>query len=135
MRGRRSPRGRRDDHRKLRGGQRTSDPAHPPGEEGVDRRRGAGGVRGGQGPRLDPPGPHVGQELVRDFGQHLFSQAGHAEDVVPPPVDVVPERNELDRGEGREGGGGGGGGEESLIETWKKRDEMKHTLFRLIFGV
>lgn len=56
---------------------------------------GAGGVGRWQGARFDPSGPHVGQELVGDLGEHLLRQASHAEDVVPSPVDVVSERNEL----------------------------------------
>lgn len=45
--------------------------------------------------RLDPAGPHVGQELVGDLGQDVFGEPGHAQDVVPCPVDVVSERDEL----------------------------------------
>lgn len=67
----------------------------------MESRRRTGGVRRGQGPGFDPPGPHVGQELVRDFGEHFLSQASHAEDVVTPSVNVVSERNELLRGEER----------------------------------
>lgn len=78
---------------------RLLDPAYPSGEEGVDGWRWAGGVRRWQRARLDPSGPHVGQELVGDFGEHFLSQAGHAEDVVTPSVDVVSERDKLCRGE------------------------------------
>lgn len=72
--------------------------AYPSGEKGVDSWWWTGGVRRWQGPRFDASGPHVGQELVGDFSEHLFSQTGHAEDVVSSPVDVVSERNELRRG-------------------------------------
>ena len=65
----------------------------------MDSRWGTGGVRRWQGAGFDPSGPHVGQELVRDFGEHFFSQASHAEDVASPSVDVVSERNKLWRGE------------------------------------
>lgn len=61
----------------------------------MDGRRWTGGVRRGQGAGFDPSGPHVGQELVRDLSEHLFSQTSHAEDVVPSSVDVVSERNKL----------------------------------------
>lgn len=59
--------------------------------------RWAGGVGRRQGPRFDPSGPHVGQELVRDLGEYFLGQASHAEDVVPSPVNVVSERNKLGR--------------------------------------
>lgn len=39
--------------------------------------------------------PHVGQELLRDLGQHVLGQPCHAEDVVSTPVHVVPERHKL----------------------------------------
>lgn len=58
-----------------------------------------GGVRRRQGAGFDPSGPHVGQELVRDFSEHFLSEASHAEDVVTPSVNVVSERNKLRRGE------------------------------------
>lgn len=61
----------------------------------MDGRRRAGGVRRRQRARLDPPGPHVGQELVGYFGEHFLRQASHAEDVVAPPVNVVSEGNKL----------------------------------------
>ena len=79
----------------LKRGLRPLDSAYPSAEEGVDGRGGTGGVRGRQGARFDPSGPHVGQELVRDFGENFLSEACHAEDVVPPPVDVVSEGDEL----------------------------------------
>lgn len=60
-----------------------------------------GGVRRWQGAWFDPSGPHVGQELVWDFGEHFLGQASHAEDVVSPPVNVVSERNKLWRKEER----------------------------------
>lgn len=70
----------------------------------MDGRWWTGGVGRWQGARFDPSGPHVGQELVRDFGEHFLSQASHAEDVVSPPVDVVSERDELWRREdGKQG--------------------------------
>lgn len=55
---------------------------------GVGRRQRAG---------FDPSGPHVGQELVGDLGQHFLGQAGHAEDVVTASVNVVAERDELEK--------------------------------------
>ncbi len=57
-----------------------------------------GGVGGGRqrGPGFDPPALHEGQQLVRDLRQDVLSQSSHAQDLVPWPVDVVPERNELD---------------------------------------
>lgn len=45
--------------------------------------------------RLYPAGPHVGEELVRDLSQDVFSEPGHAQDVAPSSVNVVPEWNEL----------------------------------------
>lgn len=58
---------------------------------------GGGGVVGrGAGAWFDAPGSHVGEELVRDLSQDLFGQTGHTENVVPPAVDVVTERNKLD---------------------------------------
>lgn len=56
---------------------------------------GAGGVGRGQRAWLDPPGPHVGQELVWDLRKHFLSQAGHAEDVVAAAIDVVSKRDKL----------------------------------------
>lgn len=47
-------------------------------------------------PRLDPSALHEGQQLVGDLGQDVFGQPGHAEDLVPRPVDVVSERDELE---------------------------------------
>lgn len=61
----------------------------------MDSRWWTRGVRRWQGAWFDPPGPHVGQELVRDFGKHFLSQASHAEDVVTSTVDIVSERNKL----------------------------------------
>lgn len=55
----------------------------------------AGGVGRGQRPRFDPPGPHVGQELVWDLCKHFLGQAGHAEDVVATAIDVVSKRDKL----------------------------------------
>lgn len=66
----------------------------------LSRRR----VGGRRGRRLDPAGPHVGEELVGDFSQDVLGESGHAQNVVPGPVDVVSERNKL-------GGQGWGGGE------------------------
>lgn len=61
--------------------------------------------RGGERrPRLDPSALHEGQQLVGDLGQDVFGQPGHAEDLVPRPVDVVSERDELEAG-GQEGDG------------------------------
>lgn len=104
------------------------DPAHPPGEEGVERGWRAGGVGRGQRAWFDPPGPHVGQELVWDLRKHLLSQAGHAEDVVATAIDVVPERDKLQRdkegkgacrGEEQEGRRSrkGGGAEKEVLRT------------------
>lgn len=58
-----------------------------------------GGVGGdGQGGAgFNPPTLHEWQQLVRDLCQDILSQSGHAQDLVPWPVDVVPERNKLDR--------------------------------------
>lgn len=89
------------------------DPAHPPGEEGVQSGWWAGGVGRGQGAWFDPPGPHVGQELVWDLGENFLGQAGHAEDVVATAIDVVSKRDKLGREkEGRNQVGGEGTGEE-----------------------
>lgn len=62
------------------------------GLEGLARRR----VGGRCWRRLYPAGPHVGQELLRDLGQDVFGETGHAQDVVPGSVDVVPKRNKLE---------------------------------------
>lgn len=61
----------------------------------MESRWGAGGVGRGQRTGFDPPGPHVGQELVWDLCKDLLSQAGHAEDVVATAIDVVSERDKL----------------------------------------
>lgn len=53
--------------------------------------------------RLNAPGPHVVQELLRDLRQDVLGQASHAQDVVAPGVDVIPERHKLEREEGRTG--------------------------------
>lgn len=53
------------------------------------------GIRGWKRAGFDSSGPHVGQELVRDFGEDFLSQSSHAKDVVSSPVDVVSERNKL----------------------------------------
>lgn len=45
--------------------------------------------------RLDPSRPHVGKELVGDLGQDVLGEAGHAQDVVPCAVDVIPEWDKL----------------------------------------
>lgn len=74
--------------------------AYPSCEKGVDSWWWTGSVRRWQGTRFDPPGSHVGQELVGNFSQHFFSQTGHAEDVISSSVNVVSERNKL-RGEAR----------------------------------
>lgn len=55
----------------------------------------AGGVRRGQRPRFDPPGPHVGQELVWDLREYFLSQAGHAKDVVATTIDIISKRDKL----------------------------------------
>lgn len=73
------------------------DPAYPSGEKGVDGWRWTGGVGRWQRAGFDPPGSHVGQELVGDLSQHFLSQAGHAENVVTTSVNVVPERDELEK--------------------------------------
>lgn len=73
------------------------DPAYPSGEEGVDGWRWTRGVGRRQRAGFDPSGPHVGQELVGDLGQHFLGQAGHAEDVVTASVNVVAERDELEK--------------------------------------
>lgn len=39
---------------------------------------------------------HERQQLVWDLCQDILSQAGHAQDLVPRAVHVVPERDELD---------------------------------------
>lgn len=67
----------------------------------MDSRWWTGGVRRWQGAWFDPSGPHVGQELVRDFGEHFLGQASHAEDVVTSSINIVSERNKLQRGEER----------------------------------
>lgn len=62
----------------------------------MDGWRWTGGVWRWQRARFDPPGSHVGQELVGDLGQHFLGQAGHAENVVTASVNVVAERDELE---------------------------------------
>lgn len=52
-------------------------------------------VGGGHRQRLDPSRPHEGKELVRDLGQDVFGEAGHAQDVVPCAVDIIPEWDKL----------------------------------------
>lgn len=71
---------------------------------------GGGGGHGGRvraggqrGPGFDPSALHEGQQLVGDLRQDVLSQAGHAQDLVPRPVDVVPERNELEGRRGKNG--------------------------------
>ena len=56
-------------------------------------------VRGGCGVGFDPSALHVGDELVRDLRQHVFSEPRHAQHVVPRPVHVIAEGDEL-RGRG-----------------------------------
>lgn len=68
-----------------------------------------GGVRRWQGAWFDPSGPHVGQELVWNFGEHFLSQPSHAEDVVSPSVNVVSEGHELEERSGGEEWRRGGG--------------------------
>ena len=53
------------------------------------------GGAGKAGLGFDPAGLHEGQDLVRDFRQHVLGQPGHAQHLVPCAVDVVPERNKL----------------------------------------
>lgn len=45
--------------------------------------------------RFNPPGPHVGQELVGDLSQHIFGEPGHAQDVVSSAVNIVSEWDKL----------------------------------------
>lgn len=49
----------------------------------------------GRRQRLDPSCPHVGEELVGDLGQDVLGKAGHAQDVVTRPVDIIPEWDKL----------------------------------------
>lgn len=79
------------------GGLGPSDPAYPSGVERVDGRGRTRGIRWRLGAWFDPSGPHVGEKLVGDFGEHFFSQTSHAQNVVSSPVDVVSERNKLTR--------------------------------------
>ena len=72
-------------------------PACPSSDLGLDGLS-RGGVRRGRGQGLDAPGPHVGQELVGDLCQDIFSQPCHAQDVVPCPVNVVSEGDKLGEG-------------------------------------
>lgn len=91
----RSRRGSRDQQIWQQPQPQPLDPAHPPGEEGVESGWWAGGVGRGQRAWFDPPGPHVGQELVWDLCKYFLSQAGHAEDVVATAIDVVSKRDKL----------------------------------------
>lgn len=53
--------------------------------------------RGGEGrSRLNSSALHERQQLVGDLGEDIFSQPGHAEDLVARSVDVVSERNKLE---------------------------------------
>lgn len=61
----------------------------------MESRGGAGGVRRGQRAWFDPPGPHVGQELVWDLCKDFLGQAGHAEDVVATAIDVISKGDKL----------------------------------------
>lgn len=54
-----------------------------------------GGVHRRDGTRFDASALHVGNELVRDLGQHVLRQPCHAQHVVPRAVHVVPEGNKL----------------------------------------
>lgn len=63
----------------------------------MDGGRWAGGVGRWQRAGFDPPGSHVGQKLVGDLGQHFLGQAGHAENVVTASVNVVAERDKLEK--------------------------------------
>lgn len=44
---------------------------------------------------FNPPGPHIGQELVRDLSQHIFGEPGHAQNVISSPVNIVSEWDKL----------------------------------------
>lgn len=44
---------------------------------------------------FNPPGPHVGQELVGNLSQHILGQPGHAQDVISSPVNIVSEWDKL----------------------------------------
>lgn len=55
----------------------------------------------GRRQRLDPSCPHVGEELVGDLGQDVLGKAGHAQDVVTCPVDVIPEWDKLGENENK----------------------------------
>lgn len=53
--------------------------------------------RGGEGgSRFDSSTLHERQQLVRDLGEDVLRQSGHAEDLVARSVHVVSERNELE---------------------------------------
>lgn len=53
------------------------------------------GVRRRRGWWLDSSGPHVGEKLLRDLSEDIFSQSSHAQDVVSASVNIIPERHEL----------------------------------------
>lgn len=50
---------------------------------------------GGRGSWADALCLHVGHQLVRDLGQHIPGQAGHAQHVVAGAVHIVPEGHKL----------------------------------------
>lgn len=62
---------------------------------GAGRHR--GGLRGGRQrrPGLDASTFHVRQQLVGNLCQDILGQSGHAQNLIPRPVDVVSERNKL----------------------------------------
>lgn len=62
---------------------------------------GRAGVGRGWGPRLDVSGAHIGQQLLRDLGQHILGQSGHAQHLVPRPVNIVSEWDELGQAQTR----------------------------------
>lgn len=55
----------------------------------------SGRVSRWDGVRFNGSALHVGDELVRDLGQHVFSQPRHAQHVVACAVHVVSERHKL----------------------------------------
>lgn len=50
------------------------------------------------GVRFDASALHVGDQLVRDLSQYIFSQPRHAQHVVSRSVHVVSEWDKLDTG-------------------------------------
>lgn len=52
-------------------------------------------VRRGHWQWFDPSRPHVGKKLVGYLSQNILGEAGHAQDVIPCMVGIIPEWDKL----------------------------------------